>query len=154
MPPYHFETSQFGISDQGIHLLRNRFNYQTINFDQVGRLTIEKGKALKHWPLTLIIGIALITFAVYYSLALFNILSDEQGPAIDIYEIVAPLMPFLLGLFCVYFALRKETILKVSTSQMREKRLSLSELEKGKEMDNFQNFLKAKLNPNQLLTIC
>jgi hypothetical protein len=145
---YQFETSQFGISDQGIHLLRNRFNYQTITFSQVDSLVIEKGRVLKHWPIILLLGIGMAAFAVFYSIALVNLLSDELGPKLEINEVIVPLMPFLLGWFCIYFSLRIETIMKVGGPQMREKRLSLAELEKAGRLEEFRIYMKGKLRFN------
>ncbi len=148
MNSYQFETSQFGISDQGIHLLRNRFNFQTITFSQVDSLVIEKGRALKHWPIILLLGIGMVAFAVFYSVALVNLLSDEFGPKLDIYEVIVPLMPFLLGWVCIYFSLKMETIMKVGGPQIREKRLSLAELEKAGRLEEFRIYMNGKLGIN------
>jgi hypothetical protein len=51
---YKFEAEQFGVSDDSIHLLRNRFNYQTINFKEIDSVTIKTGKDLKNWVIVLL----------------------------------------------------------------------------------------------------
>ncbi len=45
---YKYEAEQFGISEKSLHLLRNRFNYKTIDFNQIDSITIKKGKTMKN----------------------------------------------------------------------------------------------------------
>lgn len=63
---YYFETDQLGISETGIHLLRNRFNYETIEYSSIQEIRIEKGKQIKNWLLVLLLGIfSVSTWDVY-----------------------------------------------------------------------------------------
>jgi hypothetical protein len=143
---YFFETREFGVSDNGIHLLRSGFNYATIEFNQVDSLTIERGKELNNWIVILIIGLALVTLSVYYSLRLFNIIDNNEVKVIYIEEILIPLIPFMLGGYCLYSSTRNGTILRITTINNRANKFPLKELEKDNKGRAFQDFLKEKLS--------
>jgi hypothetical protein len=146
MTNYYFETREFGISDNGIHLLRSRFNYETVQFDQVDCLTIEKGKELNNWIVILIIGLGLVAFSLYYSLRLFNIIDNNEVNVIYIEEILVPLIPFMLGGYCLYSSTRNGKILRLKTIKNKTDKFPLRELEKDNRIGQFQDFLKEKLN--------
>jgi hypothetical protein len=146
MANYHFETREFGISDHGIHLLRSRFNYETIEFNQVDSVTIEKGKELNNWIVILILGLVLVSFSVWYSLRLFNIIGNNEVNRIYIEEILVPLIPFMLGGYCLYSSTRNGTILRVRTIKNKAEKFPLKELDKENKLRPFQEFLKEKLN--------
>ncbi|MBL3655477.1 hypothetical protein [Fulvivirga sediminis] len=42
-----FETNEFGLSQEGFHLLRDRFNYKTYPYSEIDKIRIETGKALE-----------------------------------------------------------------------------------------------------------
>src|SRR5687768_14504143 len=146
MTNYYFETREFGVSDHGIHLLRSRFNYETIEFNQVDSLTIERGKELNNWVAILIMGIALVSFSIYYSLRLFNIIDNNEVNVIYIEELLVPLIPFMLGGYCLYSSMRNGSILRVRTIKNKTDKFPLKELEKDNKVRQFQEFLKEKLS--------
>ena len=45
---YLFEAEKFGLSEESIHLLRNRFNYKSIRLTEIDSIYIEDGKDLKN----------------------------------------------------------------------------------------------------------
>jgi hypothetical protein len=48
MPPaFFFQAEKFTISQGRLHLLSNRFNYETIPFDSVTSIELRDGKDLK-----------------------------------------------------------------------------------------------------------
>src|SRR5687768_6891151 len=145
MNNYHFETREFGVSDRGIHLLRSRFNYETIEFDQVDHLTIEKGKELNNWLAILVIGLALVSFSVYYTVRLFSIVDNNEVNVIYVEEILVPLLPFMIGGYCLYSSTRNGTILRLRTINSKTDKFPLKEFEKEDKLGRFQDFLKAKL---------
>jgi hypothetical protein len=145
MKSYNYETPEFGVSDAGIHLLRSRFNYETILFDQVERVAIRKGKELNNWPVVLLIGIALAAFSVYYTLKLFYFMGDPQVRVIYIEQIIIPAIPFMVGGYCIYSSTRNGMVLMITTIQNKSQRFPLKELEKKDQLMSFQDFLKTKL---------
>lgn len=68
MPSYNFETREFAVSDAGIHLLRDRYNYQTIPFSEIKRAVIEKGKETPNWIGATLLGTAMLYAAIDFSL--------------------------------------------------------------------------------------
>ena len=134
MNQYYFETREFGVSDNGIHLLRSRFNYETIEFNQVDYLIIGKGKELNNWLIILLIGLALVSFSVYYSLSLFNIIDNNEVNVIYLEEILVPLIPFMLGGYCLYSSTRNGTILRVKTIKNKVDKFPLKEFERENKL--------------------
>lgn len=146
MNNYYFETREFGVSDDGIHLLRSRFNYETIQFNQIDSLTIEKGKELNNWLAILAIGLALVSFAIYYALGLFRVIDNDEVDLIYIEEILVPLIPFMVGGYCLYSSTRSGIILRLRTIKKKTDKFPLREFEQEDKLRPFQEFLKKKLN--------
>lgn len=144
MSKYYFETQDFGLSDQGIHLLRSRYNYKTIDFNQVAKITIERGKELNNWIAILMLGITLVSFALYYAVGMFNFLTDGVRGIISIQEILVPLIPFLMGIYCLYSSTRNGIVMRVFTMDDKHERFPLKELEQKQELAPFQQLLKEK----------
>ena len=140
MNNYYFETREFGVSDNGIHLLRSRFNYETIEFHQVHNLTIEKGKELNNWLAILVIGLALVSFSVYYALRIFSIIDNNEVNVIYIEEILVPLIPFMLGGYCLYSSTRNGTILRLRTIKNKTDKFPLKEFVRTTNWDHFKIF--------------
>jgi hypothetical protein len=146
MNNYYFETKEFGVSDNGIHLLRSRFNYETIEFNQVANLTIERGKELNNWLAILLVGLALISFSAYYIVRLFSIIDNDEVNVIYIEQILVPLIPLMIGGYCLYSSTRNGTILRLRTTKNKTDKFPLKEFEKDDKLRSFQDFLKEKLN--------
>ena len=139
---YYFETAEFGLSSRGIHLLRSRFNYETYDFQDIDTLTIEKGKELNNWVIILILGLGLTVFSVWYSYGLIDIVKEAH--VIYVEQILVPVIPFMLGSYCIYSSTRDGTILRVHTIKKTDK-FSLKEIEKAKKLEDFKQVLRDKL---------
>ncbi|MBT1707044.1 hypothetical protein KK062_02360 [Fulvivirgaceae bacterium PWU5] len=144
MSKYYFETREFGVSDQGIHLLRSRYNYKTIDFNQVAKITIERGKELNNWIAILVLGIALTSFALYYAVGMFNFLTYGISGRVSIQEILVPVIPFLMGAYCLYSSTRNGIVMRVRTIEDTHERFPLKELDQRQELTPFQQLLKEK----------
>lgn len=145
MNNYLIETREFGLSDKGIHLLRSRFNYQTIDYNAIDELVIEKGKELNNWALLLVIGLGLLLFSFWYSFRLFKILDRSEVRVIYIEEIIVPVIPFLAGLYFMYSSTRNGITMKARTKGTWQKKLSLADIEKDKNMDKLTSILRDNL---------
>ncbi|PZR39650.1 MAG: hypothetical protein DI538_06355 [Azospira oryzae] len=139
---YLFEAKAFAVSDKGIHLFRNKFNYETIPFEDVSRLTIGRGRGVNNWIILFIIGMGLLGFAIYYSVGMFGVINHGEVRVIYVEEIVVPVLPFLIGAYFIYASLKNELMLTVSTIQSNVKRLPLGELIENR--DAFQRWLVDK----------
>ncbi|MGB3849294.1 MAG: hypothetical protein WA958_04955 [Tunicatimonas sp.] len=142
---YHFETEEFGLSDEGVHLLRSRYNYDTIAYQQIMNVRIEKDKELNNWLAILIIGIGFLVFSVYYAIKMYLAIQGNHVRTIYIEYLLVPVIPFMLGGYCVYAATRSSKVLKIRTTKDKRKKLSLASVEKQGTIDEFVTFITGKL---------
>ncbi len=146
MTEYYFETREFGLSDKGIHLLRSGYNYETHDYSDIDTLTVEKGKELNNWIIIFVIGLCLVTFSIWYSFRLFNIIYNREVNVIYIENLFVPLIPFMVGLYCVYTSTRNGTVLRLKTTKDKKDKFSLREIEKENKLEGFKQLLKDKLH--------
>lgn len=144
MSKYTFQTAAFGLSDEGIHLLRSGYNYKTLPYTDIRRATLKRGVTIKNWLVILVSGIALMGFAVYQSAHVYKQFLDPTVPAVHIESIVLPLLPLLLGNYCIYISLKRTTILKVKYNGGKAK-LSLKTIVINNEADQLVAYLQEKL---------
>ena len=111
MTPYQFQFEDFALSDEGVHLLRNRFNFKTIAYDQIETAIVDRRTEIKNALLVFILGAVMLCFAFYQSRWVFQLFNDPHTYKIYIESIVIPLFPAALGIYCIYIALRKGPVL-------------------------------------------
>lgn len=146
MPDYHFETSEFGVSDTAVHYLRSRFNYKTIPYTEVDSIKIERGKELNNWGIILALGIALLAFGGYYCYALYVFMFETAvHRTISPEQILLPLIPLLAGGYCLYSSTRNGTILLLTKRDGTRDKFSLREIQKNNQLAGFQSFLRQYL---------
>lgn len=142
MPDYKFHDNHLGLSDEGIHLLRNGYNYKTLNYGEVGRVEIKKGNALKNRSVLLIAGLGMIGFSVYFVFRFIGLFNSGEHFRISIEEILIPLFPFLLGNYCLYAIAKKETILAINSP--KKLKFSLSSFEKSGDLASLKAYWGTK----------
>ncbi|WP_321306476.1 hypothetical protein [Marinifilum fragile] len=133
---YLFEGEKFGLSEKSIHLLRNRYNYKTIDLDDVDSITIEKGKDLNNWAWVLFIGVMLLAFVAYDSLKILNLYSDENTHVIYLERLLVPLFPFVLGIYTVIISLRNSKVMRMYVGS-KKYHFSLRRIIKADSYDEF-----------------
>ncbi|UII24101.1 hypothetical protein [Fulvivirga ligni] len=141
MNSYIFETKEFGLSDEGIHLLRDRFNYKSILFSEILKIEVKKGKELKNWGVIFTIGLGLVLFFIYYSVKLYLAYVNGTLHTIYIEQIVIPVIPLLFGAYCVYNSLQNGTIMYLRTIKGKRFKLSLKSIEKDNQLQDFRKFI-------------
>lgn len=144
MTAYKIETKEFGLSDNGIHLLRKRFNYKTIDYKDIDLLIVETDKELNNWILLFVVGLGLSIFSIWYIYRLF--LSFNNNDVIYADEIVVPVLPLLTGIYFIYSSTKTGQIIKVTTKDKQLKKLSLADLEKHKSTHELTSILRDKLH--------
>ena len=144
MSNYIFETPDFGLSHTGLHLLRSGYNYKTINYYDIQEASLKRAVAVKNWLLVLAIGFALISVAVYQAVHVYNLFMNPEVYTVYIESIVLPVLPLLLGNYCIYIALKKTAVLQVSHSEGRIK-LALKDIIQNEQADQLAAFLQEKL---------
>jgi len=150
MNPYHLQVEDFALSEKGIHLLRNNFNFKTVGYNDVKSATVTKATEVRNAPIILCLGIAMLLFAFYQSRWVLYLFSDPSVHRIYIESIILPLIATSLGIYCVYSSLRKGPILKLEDEHTTHK-LRLREIYKKKMVPEFEKFLRDQLGPRLLI---
>ncbi|OEK03188.1 hypothetical protein BFP97_17400 [Roseivirga sp. 4D4] len=138
-----FQTKEFAISEHSFHFLRNRFNYKTINATEVRDLILEKGHQVANWLIILVIGTCLLALSGYYFLRLFDYLgSDSSSGPIFIESFVIPVIPMLLGAYCLYISLKTGARLRVTYGDNKSKHFPLVNVQKEGQIDSLVQVLE------------
>lgn len=136
---YNFETDQFGISRDSIHLLRNRYNFKTIDFDKIDSIEIKNGKDLKNWILVLLVGMGLLCFVFFDLIRLYEYYHESH--IIYIERLLIPVLPFSLGLYSVVISFRNSKVMIV-THGNNKYYFSLRQLMKSNTFGHFSSAIK------------
>jgi hypothetical protein len=131
-----FFTAQFGLSPEGIHLLRNGYNHTTVVFKDITDIEVRSGMEMKNWIWVLIVGIVLAGYGLLDIAKVFNIFNDSSTTRIHIERIVVPLFPLLLGIYSIVIAFRKTKVMIVKTND-KSYYLSLREIIKSNQLNYF-----------------
>ena len=136
---YKFETEHFAVSDTGVHLLRSRFNYETIGFETIKAVDIKGGKELKNWRWVLFIGVALIAFVVFDLYQIYQLFISDGTFVIYVERLLIPLFPLLVGGYSIIISLRSTVVFTFKTDK-KSYYLSLRELVKDNSLERFRQF--------------
>jgi len=140
MSVYQFETDQFGITEGGIHLLRSRFNYETIEFTEVNKISIHKGKQVNNWLLLLVLGLGLFGTGLYAAVKIiYEYFFADNFRLFYTEQFILPVLPLILGAVSVYFSMMTGPVLTV-TVKNKSKRFPLYELKKKSQLDALITF--------------
>ena len=134
-----------GVSGTGIHLLRSRYNYKTIEFKSVSEIYSREGRQIKNWLLALIIGIALVLAGIY---TVWNVLYNYfYSTRYNFYieESVVPVLPLFVGIYCIVVELGKGLVREV-LSDSGTLKLPLEKAHKKSGIRGLTDFL----NTNEL----
>ena len=145
MIKYAFELTDFALSDEGIHLLRSRYNYKTIAYHDVDKAFIKRGPEIKNPLLSLLLGIALLSFSIVKSISLYQDFNDPTIRIIYIESILLPLFPALIGFYFVYTCIRKGPLLQIEQGN-RSYKLSLREVQMNGGSEELKRYLRQKLS--------
>ena len=141
---YDFEATDFALSNKGVHLLRSRYNYKTIEYENIEKATIKRGPEINNVIVVFVLGIGLVAFALFQSLYILGLFKNPDVHVIYIESIVLPVLPGLLGFYLLYVATKKGTILIIETSSTKQK-LRLRDFIKSNRMEDLRNYLSRKL---------
>lgn len=146
MTSYNFETREFAVSDAGIHLLRDRYNYRTIRFSEVKRIVIEKGKETPNWIGGFMLGTAILYAAVDFSMMTIDSFISGNGNTRQVQMFVFLLLIGCAGGCFVYSSLQQGVILRISYANGKRDRFPLKEIIMQDRLYDLLFMLKAKLD--------
>lgn len=140
MNSYIFQTSEFGVSGSGIHLLRSGFEYKTIAWNQVSSVKIERGRELHNWWIILLLGIALLGVGGYLTVRTIDIFMNKEHAELYVKMALFFLIPGI-GLYFVLNSLRTGTILRIKYASGKNDKFSLREIIRENRLNEFQSLL-------------
>jgi hypothetical protein len=133
---YSFSTTYFGLSSQGIHLLRNGYNYKTIGFEDITSMEIRNGWEMKNWLWVLLVGVLLAGYGIFDIFQIIGLLNNPTVHDIKIQRLLIPVFPLLLGVYSIVVALRTTRIMEVKCKD-KTHYFSLRELIKSNQLSLF-----------------
>jgi hypothetical protein len=137
MEKYSFETSEFGISQKGFHLLRSGFNYETIEWTELNSVKFYRGKELYNWWIILLIGIGLLILGIYLSFRTFDILLHKENPQNYAKMLLFCHIP-MIGIYFISNAIKTGTLLKINYASYKKKVFPLRQIEKAERLAEFK----------------
>ena len=145
MSIYNFESTDFALSDKGIHLLRNRYNYKTIEYNMIDKATVKKAAEINNVIPCLVIGIGLLGFAILQTRHMINIFNDPTVTIIYIEAIILPVLPGLVGIYLIYISVKKGFVLIIEAGGKKYK-LRLRDFIKDNTKETVIKYLTEKLS--------
>lgn len=142
---YKFQDDFLGVSDEKIHLLRNRFEYDSIPFHEIKEIRLINDRVIKNWIIILIIGVALLLGGGYGLKSIYDFFNSLEGGRIYLENVFIVIVMNLAGLFCIYTALKKEKVIQIKTLTKKEN-FSISKFEKEGTLDALIDHLSKKMN--------
>lgn len=145
MTNYDIESKDFSLSPLGLHLLRNKFNYKTINLADVDKAYFTRAPETKNVALALLIGVVFVVFAIYSAICVYDDFHDPLAYHIYIESIMLPVFPLLAGSYCIYIAVKKIPLLIIELKNKKYK-LSVVDVINTGQLYELESYLKEKLN--------
>lgn len=142
MEKYLFRDKYFAISEEGLHLLRNGFNYKTIGMSEIRSVRLGRGKSIKNWILLFLLGVLILTGSYYYGRSIWYFLTnpDAEG-SIYVEEIASVVIGTLIGSYCIFLSLKIEEVIEFKTTSKSEN-FSTKQLKEEGLFDELIRFLR------------
>jgi hypothetical protein len=144
MDKYYFTTSEFGVSDNGVHLLRSGYNYRTINYSEIKRARIIKGKELDNWFIIFLIGLTMLVAGLFLTFRLIDTLMTAEVTRAGLRLGYLFFIP-VVGAFFVYQSFQTGLLLKLEFTDNRTSKFPLRQIVKADRLNEFQKLFKEKL---------
>ena len=143
-----FSSDYLNINETGIDLLRSKFAYKHIAYDQIQRIELTDGYLLKNRLITLLFGVFLLFIAVKFLLTEFPIFGEfgsfQMGKSLAM-VIVAPLFFLAFGTYCVLQSFKRSKILVIKTdSDIHHVRIY--DIQKQNTLNEMITYLEKRIN--------
>ena len=144
MNNYLFQSTEFAVSDNGIHLLRSGFNYKTIRWGEVDSIKIRKGKELNNSWIIFLFGLIVLTTGAYLTIRTVDILVHKEHAERYIKMLLFLLIP-VIGVYFVYNSMRTGIIMSVNYSAHKKEMFPLNEIIRQNRLNEFKSLMTVKL---------
>ena len=153
MTSYNFEAREFAVSDAGIHLLRDRYNYRTIRFSEIKRIVVGKGKETPNWIGAFMLGTAILYAAVDFSMITIDGFISGNANAGQLKMLVFLLLIGCAGGCFVYSSLQQGVILRISYGNGKRDRFPLREIIMQGQFGDLLFMLDSKLDSRLIVKL-
>ena len=140
MSHYQFTTREFGISEEGFHLLRSGYNYKTIAFADTQSIAIGTGKQISNRLVALAFGIGLISVGLYvlfYACYAFY----EGKVRVYVEQFAFAIIPLIVGIYALVMSLKKGTIIEFTVAD-KKTGFPIDEWRKSGQLEDLIRFLE------------
>lgn len=148
---YLFQDQTIGIKEHRIDFLRNEFNYDNIEYQDITCITIRKGLA-RRWTILLSLGFFLIFLAFLMTLNVYrNSSPDEFWTNLLLFwkgskgsGLIAMIFLIAFGLYCIILSLMKRILLIIETGE-KKKEFEIDRIFKEKKLEPLVAFLRTRV---------
>lgn len=144
MNNYLFQSTDFAVSDNGIHLLRSGFSYKTIRWNEVDSIKIRKGKELNNSWIIFPLGLILLIAGTYLTIRAVDILVHKEPADRYIKMLLFLLIPFI-GIYFVNNSMRTGIMMRVNYAADKKEMVPLTEIIQQNRFNEFKSLMTAKL---------
>ena len=144
MNNYLFQSTEFAVSDNGIHLLRSGLNYKTIRWSEVDSIKIRKGKEINNSWVIFLLGLILLTAGVYLTIRTVDILVHKEHAERYIKMLLFFLIP-VIGVYFVYNSMKTGIIMSVNYAADKKEMFPLNEIIRQNRLNEFKSLMTVKL---------
>ena len=143
------ESQHIKIDEHGISLIKNYLVYKHIDFREVKKVVIKKGRLMNNWLISLIFSASMTFFALIWGIKststfdIHNIISPYIRSYLAI-NIVAPWTLFIGGLIWIYISFKNSPVIYINTFTDNY-RISLKEFEKNNHLNDLIDFLSDRV---------
>lgn len=157
---YQFETEHFRFNDEELQLLRSRYPYRSIPFQEINKIYLTRGIRVKRPILLLFFGLTMTVLSLYVIVitsgfpdSFFN--DSYQGDSVPVFKAFGYFLimgGFLLALggFAIYQAIFPTWVLKIELTDGSTDVMSINKLFETNEVFKLARFLRANFSSNQL----
>ena len=121
---YVYKDQYFGVSKEGLHLMRSGYNYDTIPLSEIKTVQVKRGKTINNWALLLAFGFILIGVAAFLTI---NITHNDARHNFSIEEIAGIVVFTVIGGFTIWKSIQTEEVLDFQTLK-KSYRYSIKEI--------------------------
>jgi hypothetical protein len=158
---YQFETEHFRFSEDEIQLLRSRYPYKRVNFNEIAKISILRSIRVKHPILVLTFGLTLILVSLYFLLYssgfIDNILNNRVEPGESIrdfktfgYLLIMFGFVIAIGGISVYQATFRTWVLRTEFNDGTYDVFALNKLFDTNELFKLARYLRTNFRSDQL----
>lgn len=151
MEKYQYETEKVGFTAEGIHLLRNKFNYQTIHYADVKEIRLDKGRQIKNWLVTLVLGVVLLSLGFFLGFSvIYAYFFDDDVRRFYAEQFAAPVIPLFLGAYALYICFQTGYLLVINADAKSQK-IPVGNFDVKYDIDQFKGYLSQYLPAEKLV---